>query len=377
MRLSDFIRTHEEQITVEWENFARTLVPAADGMGLLALRDHIREILTFIANDIESPQTGLEQTQKSHGAGPDDLPAGGHSAAETHAALRLTGGFNMDQMVSEYRALRASVIRLWSAKHPEMNGGDVLDLTRFHEAIDQALTESICHYSEKLDHSKDLFLGILGHDLRNPLTAILASAELALEIGMLNERQTKLLSQIINSTLRSNEIINHILDLTRARFGSGLPVIRAAMDFGFVARQMIDEMRAAHPMREFVITILGDTKGEWDKARIGQVFSNLLGNAVQYSFRDTPISVTINSETKDVKLSVHNQGVPIPPDKAERIFDALTRDVAESGQEQPESTNLGLGLYITKEIVTAHGGTIDVISTEKGGTTFSARLPRS
>ena len=377
MRLSDFIRTHEEQITVEWENFARTLVPAADGMGPLALRDHIREILTFIANDISPHKPALEQTQKSHGTGPDGLPAGGNSAAETHAALRLTGGFNMDQMVSEYRALRASVIRLWSAKHPEMNGGDVLDLTKFHEAIDQALTELICHYSEKLDHSKDLFLGILGHDLRNPLTAILASAELALEIGTLNERQTKLLSQIINSTLRSNEIINHILDLTRARFGSGLPVIRVAMDFGFVARQMIDEMRAAHPMREFVITILGDTKGEWDKARIGQVFSNLLGNAVQYSFRDTPISVTINGETKDVKLSVHNQGVPIPPDKAERIFDALTRDAAESGQEQPESTNLGLGLYITKEIVTAHGGTIDVISTEKGGTIFSARFPRS
>ncbi len=377
MRLSDFIRTHEEQITVEWENFARTLVPAADGMGPLALRDHIREILTFIANDIESPQTGREQIQKSHGAGPDGLLAAGHSAAETHAALRLTGGFNMDQMVSEYRALRASVIRLWSAKHPEMGSGDVLELTRFHEAIDQALTESIFHYSEKLDHSKHLFLGILGHDLRNPLTAILASAELAVEIGTLNERQTKLLSQIINSTLRSNEIINHILDLTRARFGSGLPVIRVAMDFGFVARQMIDEMRVSHPMREFVIDILGDTKGEWDKARIGQVFSNLLGNAVQYSFRDTPISVTINGQTKDVKLSVHNQGIPIPLDKAERIFDALTRNAAESEQEQPESTNLGLGLYITKEIVTAHGGTIDVISTEKGGTTFSARFPRS
>ena len=377
MRLSDFIRTHAEQIAVEWENFARTLVPAADGMSPLALRDHIQEILSFIADDIESSQTGREQIQKSHGAGPDGLPDGGHSAAETHAALRLTGGFNMDQMVSEYRALRASVIRLWSANHPEMNSGDVLDLTRFHESIDQALMESIRHYSEKLDHSKDLFLGILGHDLRNPLTAIMASAELTLEIGTLNERQTMLLSQIINSTLRSNEIINHILDLTRARFGSGLPVIRVPMDFGLVARQMIDETRAAHPTREFVINISGDTEGEWDKARIAQVFSNLLSNAVQYSFIDTPISVTINGKTKDVKLSVHNQGVPIPPDKAERIFDSLTRGAAENGQEQPGSTNLGLGLYITKEIITAHDGTIDVISTEKGGTTFSARLPRS
>ena len=186
-----------------------------------------------------------------------------------------------------------------------------------------------------------------------------------------------LLSQIVKSTLRSNEIINHILDLTRARFGSGLPIIRVPMNFGLVARKMIGEMRIAHPTREFVIDILGDTEGEWDEARIGQVFSNLLSNAVQYSFVDTPISVAINGETKDVKLSVHNQGIPISPDKTERIFYSLTRGAAENGQKQPRSTNLGLGLYITKEIVTAHGGTIDVISTEKGGTTFSARFPRS
>ena len=127
----------------------------------------------------------------------------------------------------------------------------------------------------------------------------------------------------------------------------------------------------------FILEISGETEGEWDKARIGQVFSNLLGNAVQYSFNGTPIKTTVKGSTKEVTLSVHNQGVPIPADKAERIFDSLTRGAAENGQEQPGSTNLGLGLYITKEIVTAHGGTIDVISSETNGTTFSARFPRS
>src|SRR3954452_1558095 len=125
MRLSDFIRTHAKQITVEWENFARTLVPASDSMTSLALRDHIEPILAFIANDIESSQTGLEQIIKSHGAGPE---AGKESAAETHGALRLADGFNMNQMASEYRALRACVIKLWSAEHPEMNSRDVPDL---------------------------------------------------------------------------------------------------------------------------------------------------------------------------------------------------------------------------------------------------------
>jgi signal transduction histidine kinase len=376
MRLSDFIRTHAGQIINEWENFARTLVPAAEGMTPLALRDHIKEILSFVADDIESLQTDDEQILKSLGAGPKSLPDGEHSAAEIHADLRLTGGFNINQMVSEYRALRACVIRLWSVEHPEMNSQDVPDLIRFNEAIDQALTESISHYTKKLDHSKNLFLGILGHDLRNPLGAILSSAELMLYRGMLDQRHRMLASQIVESTVRINEIISNILDLTRARFGSGLPIIRAPMDFGFVARQMIDEMRAAYPKREFILEISGDTEGEWDKARIGQVFSNLLGNAVQYSFNGTPIKITVKSGAKEVTLSVQNQGIPIPADKIERIFDSLTRGAAENGQEQSDSTNLGLGLYITKEIVTAHGGTIDVISSETGGTTFSARFPR-
>ena len=118
-RLSDFIRTHSGPIIEEWQNFAQTLIPAADGMSPLALRNHIAQILTFIADDIESRQTGPEQIKKSRGEGPKDQSLGRegsagkastpYSAAESHAALRLASGFNMDQMVSEYRALRASV----------------------------------------------------------------------------------------------------------------------------------------------------------------------------------------------------------------------------------------------------------------------------
>jgi signal transduction histidine kinase len=368
MRLPDFIRADAGQIIGEWETFASTLVPAIDGVSPLSLRDHIEPILTFIAEDIESSQTGAEQTQKSRGEGPTE---NGYTAAETHAALRLAGGFNMDQMVSEFRALRASVIKLWSAEHPEMNSLDVLDLTRFNESIDQALTEAISHYTKKLNHSKDLFLGILGHDLRNPLQAILGAAELTLRIGTLEERQTMLVSQIVESTLRANEIVNNVVDLTRARFGSGLPVVVAPMDFSFVSRQMIGEMQAAYPKREITLEISGDTEGKWDRARIGQVFSNLIGNAVQYSFNDMPIVVTVNGGTEDVILSVHNQGVPIPRDKLGQIFDPLTRNSATG------SMNLGLGLFITQEIVTAHGGTIDVTSSENSGTTFSARFPKN
>jgi signal transduction histidine kinase len=131
-------------------------------------------------------------------------------------------------------------------------------------------------------------------------------------------------------------------------------------------------MQSTYHDREFILEISGDMKGKWDKPRIGQVFSNLLGNAVQYSFKGTPIVIAVKGDPENVILTVQNQGKPIPSDKLETIFDSLTRGVPASG-----SSNLGLGLYITKEIVTAHGGSISVTSTEKDGTTFSARFPRA
>jgi signal transduction histidine kinase len=202
------------------------------------------------------------------------------------------------------------------------------------------------------------------------------SAQLALKIGPLNEQQIMLVSQIITSSARATEIINHLLDLTRARLGSGLQVIKKPMDMAFVSRQLVDEMRAMHPNRTFQLEISGETEGNWDKARIGQVFSNLLGNAVQYGFRDLPISVTIKGNPEAVLVSVHNDGVPIRPEAMCKIFDSLTRGGGEKSPNDRDAMNLGLGLYITKQIVLAHGGTVGATSSEKAGTSFTATFPR-
>jgi len=250
-------------------------------------------MLAFIADDMDSSQTSSEEITKSEGKKP---AASIDSAAKIHASLRQSGGFSLDQMVSEFRALRASVIRLWEAQLTEATKVDIADLTRFNESLDQEVTEAVRYYTQLTDHSRDLFLGILSHDLRNPLSAMKMSALLTLNIGPLHERQTMLMSQIVASSGRATEIINHLLDLTRARLGSGLQVIKEPMDMDFVARQLVDEMRAMHPKRTFELEVSGDTQGNWDVARIGQVFSNLLGNAVQYSFRDPPIKVTVTGE---------------------------------------------------------------------------------
>lgn len=373
MRLSSFIRENPGPIIEEWETFAGTLAPASESTSPLSLRNHIQYILQFIADDIDSPQTDAEQVTKSRGEKAKPSP---DSVAEVHAALRQAGGFNMDQMVSEYRALRASVVKLWGAQAIETTAQDIIDLTRFNEAIDQELTESISYYSSKVERSRNLFLGILGHDLRNPIGAMNMSAELIGRIGSLSERQRMLVSQISLSATRATEILNQLLDLTRVRLGSGLRVIRKQMDMSFVARQLVDEMRAAHPERPFTVAASGDTEGKWDRPRIGQVFSNLLGNAVQYGFRDLPINVSIIGEADEVIVSVHNDGVPISEGAVVQIFDALVRS-GEGENAELQSNNLGLGLYITKEIVSAHGGTIKVTSSEKLGTTFTAIFPRA
>jgi signal transduction histidine kinase len=372
MSLAAFIRENTPPIIKEWQTFAERLEPAADGMSPHSLRNHIAQTLAFIADDIESPQSDSEQITKSRG---EKRQNSTESPAAIHASLRLDGGFSIDQMASEYRALRASIVRLWMDGRTEVKVSELSELIRFNESVDQQLTESIGFYTKTLDRSRNMFLGILGHDLRNPLGAAKMSAQLALHIGPLNERQTMLMSQIVSSAGRATEIVEHLVDLARSRLGSGLPVIKQHMDMGFVTRQLVDETRVIHPGRKITLEASGDTEGEWDRARIGQVLSNLLSNAVQYGFTDMPICVTIKGSTEEVVLSVHNDGVPIPPAAMAGIFDSLVRGAGEDSDSL--SHNLGLGLYITKAIVSAHNGTIAVTSSEKGGTEFIVRFPRS
>ncbi len=375
MRLAEFIRANHESIITEWIRFAKTVTPASDDMTLLALRDHSKEILTFIADDLESPQTASEQVIKSHGDGPKEGGAR-DSAAETHAVLRLVDGFDIEQMVSEYRALRASIIKLWGAQNETINTSDIKDLIRFNEAMDQAIAESISRYTRKIDHSRHMFLGILGHDLRNPIGAASMAAQLMVAKGTLDPKMIILAAQVIESTARASLIITDLLDLARVGFGSKLSVVKEPMDMSVVAQQLVDEMGVFNNKREIVLAHTGETQGEWDRSRIGQVFSNLIGNALQYSLKDTPISVVIKGEADEIIVSVHNEGPPIPADKVTKIFDAMTRGT-EEGEEKIGSTNLGLGLYITKKIVVSHGGEIAVTSSEKGGTVFTVKFPRN
>lgn len=372
-RLSPFIRNNGDLIIREWQDFARTLTTTSAGMTPLALRDHIHQILAFLVSDMDTSQTPSEQSEKSHGDKRQVHPV---TAAQTHAALRLAGGFDIGQMVSEYRALRASILRLWQTTGPVFDAVDIGDMTRFNEAIDQELAESVAFYTLKVAESKELITSMLSHDLRGPLQAITLSAELTLHMGRSDARQTMLTNKILESADRMSGLIANLLDVTRARFGARLPIVSAVMNMGFVARQIVDEVRIVNPSRPIELTMSGILTGEWDKARIGQVFSNLLNNAVQYGFQGSPVCVDIKGDATAVTLSVSNDGLPIPAAKIGLIFDPLTR-VLQNEEGALPSANLGLGLYITREIVVAHGGTIDVASSDTEGTTFTARFPKA
>ena len=375
MRLADFIETNTEPILAEWVAFAATLGPAGSTMDPSALRDHAVAMLKDIVTDLRTPQSDAEQAEKSKG-NEEPPQEDADTAAEEHGAGRAKSGFTIGEMVSEYRALRASVIRLWTKANGSLTGSDLDDLMRFNEAIDQSLAESVTRYTQDLDYSKKMFLAILGHDLRNPLGTVIMASQFMLETGELKEPYLTLTTRILRGARRMNDMVADLLDFTRSLFGSGLPIARAEMDMGNVVGHAVEEMATAQPKSVLRCNTSGDLRGSWDSARISQMLANLLGNAVQHGSPKTPITVTAHGEAKTVVLQVHNQGPAIPASDLHGLFSPLKR--LKSGETtERESSNLGLGLYIAERIVTAHGGTIDVKSSADAGTTFTVCLPRS
>lgn len=373
MRLANFIENNREAILAEWEAFARTCSPASGSMNIAGLRDHAGEMLDVITKDLKTPQTALEQKKKSEGNAETEDPSV-KTAAEKHGADRAESGFTTDQMVAEYRALRASVIRLWIKEQGELRNAEIEDLTRFNEAIDQSLAESISRYTQGLDNSKEMFLAILGHDLRSPLGAVMMSAKFMMESGELQEPHSTLAERIVSSSTRMNNLVGALLDFTRSRLGGGIPVSRAPMDLCRAMEDVVAEQGPAHPTRKIELEMRGNLRGEWDCERMTQVLSNLLGNALDYGSDGTGVQITMEGKPDEVTISLHNRGAAIPPEQLNGIFNPMKRS-QEAGPSA--SGNLGLGLYIADRIVNAHEGSIEVKSSDEDGTTFTVHLPRN
>jgi len=378
MRLADFILKNVELILVEWEAFARSLSPGAK-MTKLALRNAAEAILLSTARDMQSDQSLVQQASKSKGqggAGGDESDRLDH-ASKLHGVERMGSGFDIIEVVSEYRALRACVLRLWRESCPQPNLNDINDITRFNESIDQSLAKAVGSYTHRVDQSRRMFLAILSHDLRNPLNNIRMAAQMVSRTTNEDLGATKALSMVERNTETIMRLTNDLIDFASTGLGSAMPLTRSLVDLETLGRKVFEEFCFAYPQRTLRFHPDGDLTGDWDAARLQQVISNLMGNALQHGASAGPVELSIVSEESTVFLSVHNEGSPIPPEMLPTIFDPLMRYAKSESAAQRVSSSIGLGLYIVREVVVAHGGTITVTSTAQAGTTFTVCLPRT
>jgi signal transduction histidine kinase len=276
VRLADFILRDMLAIVLEWEKFASTHGPAASTMTQLELRDNAQEILIAVAKGLSASQTPEEQAAKSMGLAPPPIDAL-ETAAQTHGLLRARSGFDIKQLASEYRALRACVLRLWTnACLPEPP--NLEDMIRFNEAIDQALAESIAFFSDKVDEARNLLLGMLGHDMRTPLQSIMMTATV---LGKLNawEQVSEAATRLISSGARMKGLLDDLVAFNRSNLGLGIHVSPTHVDLADPFADELQELRAAYPGRELVLEVTGDTRGCWDGPSLQRLLGNLVVNA--------------------------------------------------------------------------------------------------
>ena len=292
----------------------------------------------------------------------------------------MGSGFHITEVVSEYRALRASVLRLWRESLPQPDLNDIDDITRFNESMDQSLARGVSSYTKRVDQSRQMFLAILSHDLRNPLNCIRMATQLVSRTKD-DPDSVEALSMIETNTEAVTRLISDLIDFTLSGLGRAMPLNRGPVDLEELCREVIDAYRTTHPGRTLRFHSDGDITGVWDAGRLRQVVSNLIGNAIQHGSPEGPVELSVASEgstpvESTVVLSVHNEGAPIPPDLLPTIFDPLVRYATRESAARRSPGSIGLGLYIVREIVVAKGGTVEVASTAEEGTTFTVRIPR-
>ncbi|WPB79368.1 PAS domain S-box protein [Archangium violaceum] len=295
--------------------------------------------------------------------------------AEHRAILEALGPKSVALVPLVARGRRLGIINLaWLRPHTVRGFAEDLEVARgladrAAVAIDNA---RLYQQAQEAVRVREDVVAIVSHDLRNPLNAISLSATL-LEREAVNERTTRAARRITAAAERASGMIRDLLDFTQARVGGGIPIHPRPLDFHEHVRRVVEEVRLAWPGRRIDIQASGEGQGEADEGRLAQVVTNLVGNALQHSPPGTPVRVSTRGVDSSLLMEVHNEGPAITAELLPMLFEPYRRG-AEAG---PGRGSLGLGLYITRQIVLGHGGSVDVRSTPEDGTTFTVRLPRS
>jgi len=360
-------------ILQDWEEFAQSLFPAV-ALSKSTLQDHAKEILLAVAADIARPQSAQGHEDKPKALTPHNSSAL-NAAAEKHAQARASEQFDWAQLIAEFRAVRASVLRRWVRENPD-GAGSPEEITRFNESIDGALAASAVHYSQKHDESRTVIIGILAHDLRNPLHAALMGASYIIQLATADPKCIQSAARIRSSIRRCDQLVSDLLDYARSALGRGLPMSMQDANMRVVCAATIDELEAANPGRVITQSYTGNLNGTWDTARIAQLLGNLLTNALKHGHDHTPVALTASGAIDTICVEIHNDGPAIPAAARASLFDPLHLKGGPSGNLPDGSSGLGLGLYICREIALGHGGYIEVTSNPQFGTSFTFTLPR-
>jgi signal transduction histidine kinase len=328
--------------------FARTITALTEAAEA-QVRDHLPQMLQSIADDLRVDQSQMASVAKSRGmAAAAEL----YSEADGHGLQRAQVGVSINQLVAEYRALRASVLRLWS-EHSEPGKDTIRDIGRFNESIDQAIAESVRAFATETEMRRQFFLAALGHDLRGPLHAVVLSAQ-AVEIkappGL--SAYTRVLSR---SAARMSTLLESLLDFNIVGLGGRMTLKRSTVDLQSECEEEMEILQAALPKTTLQLRTSGDCWGEFDASRIREALSNLVTNAARHGVTSTPVVVKVHGSKDAVQVVVTNAIEDrIPSSELALLFEPTRRRAAQA--KTGERSHLGLGLFITREIAKSHGG---------------------
>ncbi|MEK6346669.1 MAG: HAMP domain-containing sensor histidine kinase [Burkholderia sp.] len=369
MRLPDFIEAKLDDLIHDWAEYADALSGKDVLLSQAEQRDSARELLLQIARDMRKGQSARQRHDKSRGATRED-DADFDAIAALHADTRLRHRFDINDVIAEYRALRASVLRRWQ-QHGKLGAASFEEMIRFNEAIDQGLTVSARRYAERSDRIRELFSGALVHDLRSPLGVVMNSAELLCRDTSLSPGNEKASALIRRGALRIRRMVDDLLVFSLVRLGESLPIECSPQRISALCRDAVEETLVLYPDARIDVRCENDGAGTWDGVRISQLIANLLANAVRYGRGEIVLEAA--TDARWMTLTVANEGDPIPEAALPTLFDPLTR-ASRTVDHRGLAAGAGLGLYICRCIALAHRGELEVASAA-GKTTFALRIP--
>ncbi len=362
--LAEVLRARRTEILDAWQRTVQSdAAIRPNNVSAPHLRDHVPDLLDALIDALEHRGEG-ERAAAAHALSAKLLPY-------SHATERIVEGYSLGGVLRELAHLRTQILdAMWnSTQHTAADVPALDELEFLHGALDECMTVSAVEMERASRAERERIVGVLGHDLRTPLNAVKMAGSLIAR-GLLPEQHMAFARKIVTAADRMNRMIADLLDFAAARSG-GLKIERKPCDLRTVCQQVVDELRLAHGDRVIAFEATGDARGEWDEERIAQVVSNLGTNAIKYSEPESTIDIHLRGEDISVDIAVHNVGEPISDEEQRELFAPFKR-----GRKQSPMEGLGLGLFIAREMVRAHGGHIDLESERARGTTFTAHLPR-